>query len=195
MLEKLFIVFLIIYMIVCGYFIVIDIINKKSSKRKTQIEIGKSVNERFDRIEKALNRLESKLGDVQKTVQGTKCDIGNYRKDVKDMREKLTKDIDMYNTNIEKISKDADEIFGLLNKQPEEEKKGDNSPIWGILSGILSGVLSSALMNTSEKKNDSQNTEQTEQSKDDSVDEIIEKIKTGYEEALKEENKPEETQE
>ena len=118
---------------------------KKSSMRKTQIEVGKTVNERFDRIERSLQRIEAKMG--------------SYRKEV---REHFNKDNTIYNDNLGKISQDINDILGLL-KQPE--KKDDDSAFWGVLSGILSGALSSFLMkNVNSEKKETQKTD--EQSKD-----------------------------
>lgn len=128
-----------------GYLFVVEQ-KKKSSMRKTQIEVGKTVNERFDRIERSLQRIEAKMGAYQKEV-----------------REHFNKDNTVYNDNLGKISQDINGIFELLNKQPE--KKDDDSAFWGVLSGILSGALSSFLMkNGSEKKEETQKTE--EQSND-----------------------------
>ena len=115
---------------------------KKSSVRKNQIEIGKSVNERFDRIERSLQRIEAKMGAYQKEV-----------------REHFNRDNETYNENLGKISQDINGIFELLNKQPE--KKDDDSAFWGVLSGILSGALSSFLM-----KNVNKDSEKTEPSKE-----------------------------
>ena len=118
---------------------------KKSSMRKTQIEVGKTVNERFDRIERSLQRIEAKMG--------------SYRKEV---REHFNKENETYNDNLGKISQDINDILGLLNKQPK--KKDDDSAFWGVLSGILSGALSSFLMNKGSEKKETQKTD--EQSKD-----------------------------
>lgn len=126
---------------------------EKSFKRKTQMEIGKSVNDRFEEIERSLQRIEAKLGNVQKDAHRACCNLGEYRKEV---AEHFNYDNNMYNHNLDVITKDMEEIFKLL--KPEEEKKeNDNSPIWGILSGILSGALTSVLMNTkSENKEETQ---------------------------------------
>ena len=128
-----------------GYLFVVEQ-KKKSSVRKNQIEIGKTVNERFDRIERSLQRIEAKMGSYQKEV-----------------REHFNKDNETYNDNLGKISQDINGIFELLNKQPE--KKDDDSAFWGVLSGILSGALSSFLMkNVNSEKKETQKTD--EQSKD-----------------------------
>ena len=124
-----------------GYLFVVEQ-KKKSSVRKSQIEIGKTVNERFDRIERSLQRIEAKMGSYQKEV-----------------REHFNRDNETYNENLGKISQDINGIFELLNKQPE--KKDDDSAFWGVLSGILSGALSSFLM-----KNVSKDSEKTEPSKE-----------------------------
>ena len=79
MLEKSFYIVMIVYAIVS--FIVFGLSfttvmygdkKEKSSKRKTQIEIGKSVNDRFEEIEISLQRIETAMKDysiAMKAVQ------------------------------------------------------------------------------------------------------------------------------
>lgn len=187
---------------------------KRASVRKTQIEIGKSVNDRFEEIERSLQWIENQL----RIVQGCTDRVGaNVDKLGKSANSKIDKNM----SKIDKIEKSINEKIELLNKQPEEEKKDDNSPIWGILSGILSGALTSVLMNTNSEKKEETQSQSEENSntiygiRNKATGEILEQR---YESALdayrglkennlnfddydigiietKEENKPEETQE
>jgi len=187
--------------------------------QKTQIEIEKPIVDRLDMIERSLQRIEEKLGTVQKDAHRACCNLGSYHKEV---REHFNNDNEQYNKNLGLISQDVEEIFKLL--KPEEEKKeNDNSPLWGILSGILSGALTSVLMNNTK----SENKEETQSQSEETTSNIIygirnkatgEVLEQKYESALdayhglkehnlnfddyeigvienKEENKPEETQE
>lgn len=95
--------------------------NKKASARKQQIEIGKSVNDRFKEIEM----------------------------EMESMRRLMQSRYDKNANKIKQLEKAVDEKFELLNKQPEQKK--DDSPIGGIISGLLSGALSGVLANVLSK--------------------------------------------
>lgn len=97
---------------------------KKSSMRKTQIEVGKTVNKRFDRIERSLQRIEAKMGSYQKEV-----------------REHFNRDNETYNENLGKISQDINGIFELLNKQPEKKTEEQSKDCYGIQNKVTGEVL------------------------------------------------------
>lgn len=144
--------------------------NKKASERKQQIEIGKSVNDRFKEIQFTLDQMKIELESMRKV-----------------MRKRYNKNAG----KIKRLEKAVDEKFELLNKQPEQKK--DDSAIGGILSGILSGALSGVLANVLFKNSkESENKKEAEQSSNDcygiqnkATGEILEQRFDGYYSAFK----------
>ena len=113
----------------------IDIVRKhkkaKASVRKKQIEVGKSVNDRFEEIQKQLDQIVICMKSVQSRTDKNAAEFEKMRKCTNNSN-------DQYNGNLKLIADDVDAIFNKLdNKVAADGIYISRNVLWELIRVLM----------------------------------------------------------
>ena len=129
-------------MLVCVLFTLVSIIGgvigivwehkkAKASVRKKQIEVGKSVNDRFEEIQKQLDQMIVCIKSVQSRTDKNAAEFEKLRNSTNNSN-------DQYNKNIKLIANDVDAIFNKLdNKVAADGIYISRNVLWELIRVLM----------------------------------------------------------